>query len=102
MAAFPKATHVPALLFQLMGRTATGALYLVRFMAFSVLAVLEPVVRLGLLVLALLGFTACGIYALLLRDPRFPLFEMLALSITFCVLSALYGVLVHWLARRPH
>ena len=72
---------------------------LVGFSVYAVLATLEPVVRALLLLLALAGFATCVIYGVLLRDPHFPLKVLLAFSVTMCVLSAAYSLLVRSLFR---
>lgn len=72
----------------------------VAFVLYAVLATFEPLVRLALLLLALGGLLTCGVYRFLLRDPHFPLWTMLTFSISLCVLSGVYAVLLRTLARR--
>jgi hypothetical protein len=69
------------------------------FVLYAVLATFEPLVRLALLLLALAGLVTCGVYRFLLKDPHFPLWTMLIFSISMCVLSGAYAVLLRKLFR---
>jgi hypothetical protein len=71
----------------------------VAFVIYAVLATLGPVIRLVTLLLAVVGFAVCGIYRLLLHDPHFPLGLMMLFSISMYLITPLYGLLLHGVAR---
>ena len=76
-----------------------AAARLLAFLLYAVLSTLGPLVRALLLLLAIAGFLTCGVYRFLVNDPHFPLWTMLLFSISMCVLSQAYAVLLRWLSR---
>jgi hypothetical protein len=73
-------------------------LYLLRGAVFAVLATLEPLVRVGCSLLAILGLVTCLLFKGLFHAPHFPLGLMLLFSVSMAVLAVLYGLIVEWLA----
>ena len=73
-------------------------LYLLRGVAFAVLATLEPLVRLGCSLLAIAGLLTCLLFKGFFHTPHFPLGLMLLFSVSMAVLAVLYGLVVEWLA----
>ena len=73
-------------------------LYLLRGVVFAVLATLEPLVRVGCSLLALLGLVTCLLFKGFFHAPHFPLGLMLLFSVSMAVLAVLYGLVVEWLA----
>jgi hypothetical protein len=73
-------------------------LYLLRGVAFAVLATLEPLVRAGCSLLAILGLVTCLLFKGFFHTPHFPLGLMLLFSVSMAVLAVLYGLVVEWLA----
>lgn len=70
----------------------------VRLSLFSLLATLEPVVRIGLSLVATAGLLICALYRLALPGSHFPLGSMLALSAGCSFLLVLYYLLLRALA----
>lgn len=72
-------------------------LYTLRLMAFAVLSTLQPVVRIILSLLAIVGFVTCLLFKAA-HAPHFPLGVMLLFSVAVAVLSVVYSLLVAKLA----
>lgn len=69
------------------------------FVLYAVFAMFEPLVRIALFLIALVGFLTCVIYRFLLKDPGFPFWTLLLFSVSLCVLWGLYALLLRGLSR---
>lgn len=70
------------------------------FLLYSVLATFEPLVRVILFLLAVLGFLTCIVYRVLLRDPQFPFWSLLFFTVSMCALWGLYALILRGLYRE--
>ena len=64
---------------------------LLRFIVFAVLSTLEPVVRIALSLLAIVGFLTCFLYRFVVHAPHFPFALTFTLSVAVSVLLVLYS-----------
>jgi len=64
---------------------------LLRFIVFAVLSTLEPVVRLALSLVAIVGFLTCFLYRFVVHAPHFPFALTFTLSVAVSVLLVLYS-----------
>jgi len=67
------------------------AAQVLRFIVFAVLSTLEPVVRIVLSLVAIVGFLTCFLYRFVVHAPHFPLGLTFTLSVAVCVLLVLYS-----------
>jgi hypothetical protein len=67
---------------------------IVRLPVLALLIVLEPIVCGALWLLATLGVVGALFYEFLVRDPRFPFWLCMGLSISLALLVGLYYVLI--------
>jgi len=73
---------------------------LVRLPVLAVLIVLEPIVCGLLWLCSALGLLGALFYEFLVKDPRFPFWPTIGLSIGLAFLVGIYQVLIRLLARR--
>ena len=62
-----------------------------RFIVFAVLSTLEPVVRIALSLVAIVGFLTCFLYRFVVHAPHFPFALTFTLSVAVSVLLVLYS-----------
>jgi hypothetical protein len=75
-----------------------GVGHLLRLIVFAPLAILEPVIRVVLSTLAVLGFATCAFYKLAGPAHHFPFGLMIGFSVGCSVLLVLYYMLMRALA----
>lgn len=70
------------------------AWHLVRLPVLMLLAILEPIVSVVLMGLATLGVLMCFFWEFVVRDPHFPFWLMMGISLGFAFLLMLYYALM--------
>ncbi len=90
----------PSWVRQVLGITLRTLWALVRLPVLAVLVVLEPIVCGLLWLFSALGLLGAFFYEFLVKDPRFPFWPTIVLSIGLAFLAGLYQVLIRLLVGR--
>jgi hypothetical protein len=97
---FDDPIRYPSWVRQVLAATLRTLWALVRLPVLAFLIVLEPIVCGLLWLLAALGLLGALFYELLVKDPRFPFWLTIGLSIGLAFLAGIYQVLIRLLGGR--